>query len=426
MSDIDDALFVRKSSAVLARCQSFDLKSTHRDLVRFKSPKDDNYVKVMQRLETLIDKASSNATQRLKASQDYRDCFETAKKVTEKLSAVAMSRQREALQKQNVALKEFLHSTAYSKWINIKEKEQDSIIWLRGPEAKGRTAMSLKCVQDVEDLVSKRQGKATSGRADIVMAYFFCSRSDGFRSPLDVLRSLLTQMIRQHETLAYHARRFVMDMTSAGTETSPSKGGRYTLSLDNMLQCFDDMLTGGGDISKVFFVIDSIQELDDAQTFLALLLKSFGSTQNGSKSVKRIRTRWLLTSDKWYAAQSMLEDTAFMIDLESPENRSAFQEKLDEQIDMRVEQLRQELGLNSLFKSILRQRMAHAAPDWDWVNVVYVLLGGLSRYTDSEDFELGVINSLQSATQRDNLEDLVRVEWEKVRSPCLSLQTRCG
>lgn len=390
-----------KKSALLDNDpDAFPLMSNHQNLVRFKGPGDEKFRKVIEPLEAMIDDASAAATHRLKASQGFKKSFQIAKKVIAKFNAVQISRLRSALNRQNVPSNAISGSKEYKTWFS-DQQQQNSIIWLRGRGGSGKTATSLKCIEELDETLRNAQGRSPSGRANILVSYFFCLPATDYCTSDDILRSFVTQMIDQHETLAIHARRFVKGGSDGGGEST------HTMTLENLWQCFEEMLESEGTIKKAYFVINNLHEMVDAEQLLSKIVRTFGKK---SRSDGLLRTRWLITSRQQRALEDFLRDQADLIDLDTDEFGQQFKQYLSKHIDLRVEHLTKNKGYDVVLRTQLRMEINQLAQDKIWVDVIYVLLNSIDKGTE----ENVVTDRLWKAGQKRRVDEIVSDEWKEV------------
>ncbi|KAM0550707.1 hypothetical protein ACHAPJ_008772 [Fusarium lateritium] len=413
--DQENSPFVVRSSALLspgASMQAFDLKKDHRSFVKFTGPDDMDYIKVMQRLPQMILSAVPNATKRLQASQFHVQNYKIANDVRKRLAAVEMSRYRVGLD-DPIDLKRITSDKdPYSMLYDANKSRQNKIVWMRGTKGRNKTAMSASCSNRLEKVVEEAESSSHSGRPDDIMVSFFCNSDRGCHTAEDALRSILSQLIQQNESLAVFARRFVVNMNAL--QDDQNKEGRHSLTFDNLWQCLLEMLATDDSVKTVYFVIDSIHLMDGNQRLVESIVKDFGKGASGGDSVywKPARTRWLVTSEPDPAIAELLKEEAETIDLDDDPDGEARKQELHQHIDRRVTQLGLELGLRRADQSRLKHQMISYAEDETWVEVVYILLGGLDAMKEADGFYLSVVQKVRKAQGKAQLAGIIKDEWE--------------
>lgn len=262
------AKFVTQESATLEVSFKLGLAANHRDLVKFESEHDFQFVRGI--LKRHIAAAPSSVKKRM---NDVRDVDpQMSKEIENALDGPYIAGKREALAKTFPPSSWITKEPEYIEWLaeNDDGDESDAAkpvdcLWVRAHEGRGKTSASLAVIGDIEP-----RGAGKRNQDPVLLAYFFCDQTSDFCNAEDVLKSLLRQLIRQQDTLAPHAKTFIK-------KTKDDKA-QAQMTVENLWQALQAMLADAFIGRKVVFVINNLHVLPENSASTAKLM-SFLNTE---------------------------------------------------------------------------------------------------------------------------------------------------
>jgi hypothetical protein len=377
-------MFVSRESAVLNGMDCTDLAVNHRDLVRFAGPRDPKYQLIKSPIRRIIFEAPRITRNRLNATRSTVIEKEDVRKIKSVLDAPDSKRK----------LKQLSQTNACSSWI-IEEKEEEYVrwmssandlsstcshLWIYGPEGKGKTSVSLAAIAAIEERVKAGEARTRSGGLPTLLAYFFLDSSPDYRSADDVLRSLLLQLIEQHEVLAAYMKKFIKKQTNR-TNDEPNedpqdsanvRGVKTTLSVDNLLQTLHDMLEDDT-IGTVFFVINRLHELPEEDASTKKFLQFF-------KEHKHDKARWMFTSGEYaYIKTAFESNECTSMDLNLEKYRRHLHNQLEERAQNAVNKLSNRRKYDQAFRFYATSLIAERAQSPQWIDLACVRFDALPK-----------------------------------------------
>lgn len=255
------AKFVTRESATLEVSFKIGLAANHRDLVKFSSAQESHFLLVRHEIKERVNAAPSTVKNRMNAVRDIDR--EMINKIDDALEGPFMAGKRKTLAETFSPSSWITKETEYVAWLaesNSKcstADEAENVIkpgdclWVRGPEGRGKTSASMAVINDYE----QRVAHVDQNQDPVLMAYFFCDQSQYFCTAEDVLKSIIRQLIKQQETLAPYAKSFI--------KKAKGDKAQAQITIENLWQALQDMLTDAFIGSKVIFVLNNLHVLPE-------------------------------------------------------------------------------------------------------------------------------------------------------------------
>lgn len=302
-------------SATLPGILHTGILRTHRDLVRFESDKDLEYQLVKAPLRKIVNAASRIAKARFNDTrglsidpQTYRDILGVLHGADPK-SKLKILQHRLTSEAWIVRDK----NSHYVEWLQNTDREND-YLWIHGPEGKGKSTAAAAIINAVTEKI--RNLEEHTDHAPSLLAYFFCESTSDYCTAEDLVKSLMRQLCEQQEILATYATQFL------NKKIDQTARPKASLSIENLWTSLEEMLAEGT-IDTIYFVINNLQELDRSPSteklfsFIRDAIKRSSCDRVGK--VKRVKTKWLITSRGHKVMQDMLESAVVRkIDLDDP------------------------------------------------------------------------------------------------------------
>jgi hypothetical protein len=395
--------FVSRDSATLLGVDQMGLACNHRDLVKFDGFKDKRYQLVRDPLQRIIRIAPLISKNRLSSTRGIDRAL--VKGVLDVLEGAQVQKKRKALAQIIPPSSWMTKEDDFVTWLSRDgppEKQNGSCLWICGPEGRGKTSASIAAIDEVEAMI-RTDDDGNSGQAVPVLAYFFCDSSQDYSTAEDVLKSLLRQLIYQQESLAVYAKHFV-------SKSNDQQGSKVKLSVENLWQSLQDMLTDDL-IGSVYFVVNNIHSLpDDADSTLKLLEFIREELDRlGIENKKYIQIRWLFTSRKLHSIEdSLRSDGVRVIDLEDPRYENQVQLELRRHAQKKVALLGAEKKYNKALAYYASSVIGKRAQNTQWIDITCVQLAELPE----NENDLRVRNVLLRVPQ--DLKVLLNRAWLQV------------
>jgi len=387
----------------------------HSDLVRFESNTSDRFSAVKRELTKMVQQARINVRKRTSGQNLLSQKFLT--QVRQALEGVDMRQRFRAKVGQRETSSWLTSDPLYQAWLSTAQssKTQRSYMWLKGGPGLGKTNASLAAVQKISQAqLQEQQMDTVHGRNETFLAYFLCERSSGCSTAEDLLKSLITQLINQEESLAQHARWFVPNPRYRGPtenespESTVSSGAKATATVDNLFQCLQDMIDDPV-VSSVHLVISNMHCLESSDSTNALLAKLRYDAESAPLAPRR--ARWLITSrnDK-HIRQYLAVKCVSVIDLENDrEYGNKVKVARQKHAKDTVAQLRANKKYSSDLAYHVRNFIESQSEDEKWIDVLCILLGAMPADTSN----LSVRKWLKE-TGTYSIDKLVKHAWNTV------------
>lgn len=279
------------------------LPRTHRDLVRFESDKDPAYQLVKAPLREIVNAAPRIAKARFNDARRSSIDPRTYQDILKVFYGADPERKRKALQQQSTSeiwiVKESKESLFFD-WLENTTRDTD-YLWIHGPEGKGKSTAAAAIITFIGERIRGLEQEHPD-QSPQLLAYFFCETTPDYCTAEDVVKSLLRQLCQQQEILATYATHFLE------SKLDNKEGLKAKLSIENLWQCLEDMLSEGT-LGTIYFVINNLNELQESPSKEKLLsfiqddIKCMSSSRPGAK---KVRTKWLITSRSHKAMENIL------------------------------------------------------------------------------------------------------------------------
>jgi hypothetical protein len=287
-----------------------------------------------------------------------------------------------------------------------KDTKHGDCLYIVGAEGRGKTGSTIAALEQIEELI-RIDTEKNSGKAPVLLVYYFCDPAIESTAE-ELLKSLVLQMIERQHLFVSYAKQFT---DRAGKD---GKGGKRAipLSVENLWQCLQDMLTDSTASSMVYFAINNLHALpeDSASTKKLLeLLKDELLTMN-SGEVKRSTVRWMFTSR---AANINIEDSIrvegiHLIDLEDDRYANQVQLELRKHAREAVTALEAEKKYRKDLAYFVSSLIGQRAQTTGWIDLTCLQLRELP-HTESA---VKVRQTLKSLPQ--SLDDMLDEAWESI------------
>ncbi|KAI1326816.1 hypothetical protein F5Y16DRAFT_218338 [Xylariaceae sp. FL0255] len=410
------AEFVSRDSATLPGVDELGIASNHRDLVKFDGPKDERWSQfVRDPLKRVIHAAQLSVKNRLNSVRDIDRSM--INKIMDALEGAPVREKRNAL-RQNLAPSSWItKEQEFVEWLAEEpkdpENEQISLgdcIWVRGPEGRGKTSASMAAIEEVEALIRANEDQGT-GQDPVLLGYFFCDSTTNHNTAEDVLKSLIRQLIHQQETLAPYAKLFVK---KKGNDAGKSQA---QVTVENLWQALQDMLTDEFIGRKVVFVVNNIHALPEDSDSTIKLMKfintelKYLNSESGKRTadIKRVPTRWFITSREAYNIETALRTEGVrLVDLKDDKYGDQVQMALRRHAKEKVAALEQQKNYNKALAYFASSLIGRRAQNTQWIDITCVQLQELPR----SDSDLPVRRALETMPQ--DLRTLLNNSWLQV------------
>jgi hypothetical protein len=410
------AEFVSRDSATLTGVDELGLACDHRDLVKFHGHKDTRWSQfVRDPLKKIIHGVQLAVKNRLNSVRDIDRTM--INKIMESLEGAQVQKKRNALRQTFAPSSWITKEAEYIQWLaegqkdseGSREHEEEQILtgdclWIRGPEGRGKTSASMAAVEEIETLIRTNEEEDT-GQDPVLLAYFFCDTVQDYNTAEDVLKSLIRQLINQQETLAPYAKLFVKKQANEGGKSQAQ------VTVENMWQTLQDMLTDEFIGSKVIFILNNLHCLpEDSESTIKLMKFLNAELQNMKiEDTKRVPTRWLITSREAHNVEKALKvDGVRLVDLEDRKYGDQVQNALRKHAKQKVSLLEQAKKYNKALAYYASSLIGKRAQNTQWIDITCVQLEELPQ-THSD---LPVRRALETMPQ--DLTTLLNNSWLQV------------
>ncbi|KAI2623140.1 hypothetical protein GGR54DRAFT_37967 [Hypoxylon sp. NC1633] len=370
--------FVTRDSATLPGVDEQGLARTHRDLVKFEGPKDDQWNQfVKDPIKKIIHGAQLAVKNRLNSVRDIDR--KMINSIMETLEGGQVQKKRRTLAQSFAPSSWITKEAEFDQWLDEPESiNEDHItrtadcLWIRGPEGRGKTSASLAAVDQIEKIKDK-----DTGQGPILLAYFFCDSTVDYCTAEDLLKSIVTQLINQQETLASYAKSFAKE----GGNKSQAR-----VTVENLWQTLQDMLTDEFIGRKVVFVLNNLHALpEDSDSTIKLMNYINAELQTiSTKDTKRVPMRWMITSREAHNIGEALKiEGVRLIDLEDEKYGDQVQMALRKRAKERVTTLEKEKRYNKALSYFASSLIGKRAQNTQWIDITCVQLEELPQ-TESD------------------------------------------
>jgi len=415
------AEFVTRDSAILPGILHMGLACIHRDLVKFDGPKDERYQLVRDPLKTIIHGAQLVVSNRIHSTRNIN--HETIRVVQKVLEGAQIQKRRTALADKYAASSWLTKEQQYRDWLSTSSPADDVVspispssptdansrgvdcLWIEGPEGRGKTNNMIAVIDEIEKMADL---ESPSGQAPTLLAYFFCESMADYCTAEDVLKSLLSQLVEQQGVLASYAKHFVKKKAKEDASKSTPQ-----LTVENMWQVLQDMLSDEFIGSRIYFVINNLHVLPEESDSTKKLMKFINSELMNITlpNQKRVPVRWLFTSrDKYVVREAMKAPGVRLIDLEDEKYESQVHQELRKHANTRVRELSEEKKYNKAAAYFTSSLIGRRAQNTQWIDIACI---HLKEIPENEN-ELTVRHILENMPQ--DLASLLETAWLQIFS----------
>ena len=379
----DTTLVVDRDSATLDGVESVAVDSDHPGLSKFTGFKDRRYDQLIRPyLKKIIHGAALIVKNRFNSARGVDQLV--LNNIIDKLDGARVNSSRRNLEKKYTPSPWISKEKEFADWLGKREistrseslKNDRVCVWIRGSEGRGKTNAMITALADIEKLRSQAQAQA---QMPVLVAYYFCDVSTAYPPAEALLRSLVSQLIHQHEMLAPCGKCFIRN-GSNGRESASSVSA--PLTVENLWSTLLDMLADRSLTGRVFFVINNLhalpEGLESTKKLLHFLNAEFQSTANRC-SEGQVETRWLLTSRESLHIKEILKpDWTCLIDLEDEEKYGTqIQSELRHHAEKKIDLLGNEKGYSKALTFFASSTLGKQAPNSQWIDIVVAQLQNL-------------------------------------------------
>ncbi|CAJ2507809.1 Uu.00g089950.m01.CDS01 [Anthostomella pinea] len=406
------AEFVSRDSATLPGVEECGLACNHRDLVKFDGPKDNRWSQLVRDpLKSVIHGAHLAVKNRLNSVRDIDRTMVSG--IMDALEGVQLQKKRKILAQTFAQSSWITKEAEYTQWLVHPGGDpaqaaapRGECLWIRGPEGRGKTSASMAAIDEVETLI-RINDEENTGQDPILLVYFFCdSTAADCSTAEDLLKSLVRQLISQQETLAPYAKSFAKKKTKEEGSKSQAQ-----VTVENLWQSLQDMLTDEFIGSKVFFVLNNLHALpEDSDSTIKLMNYINAELQTiNSMDTKRVPTRWFITSREAHNLDQALKvDGVRLIDLEDEKYGDQVQMSLRKHAKDKVSTLEQAKKYNKALAYFASSLIGKRAQNTQWIDITCVQLEELPQ----AESDLKVRRVLETMPQ--DLQTLLNNAWLQV------------
>ncbi|KAI1061024.1 hypothetical protein LB507_010091 [Fusarium sp. FIESC RH6] len=407
--------FVTRESAILdGVMETMGLSATHRDLVKFKSSKDDRYMLVRGPLKRLINGSGLRVKNRHNATRHVDRTF--VNQARRALEGASVQRKREAIKRNTTTSPWFAKEPEFIGWLSKPDEAEDSslvkkcdCLWVRGRDGRGKTSAALSAIEKIEELVKDDEDETEVDSAEVshrvssqvYLAYFFCDKTADYSTAEELLKALIHQIISKEELAAMHAK-FLL-----------KKKGRETaalLTVENLWQVLQDILSDDVFIgARMYFVINNLETISADAVSTATLLSLISSEIEHDGSGRRPLVRWMFTSGQsWQIDQALRKPLVRLVDLEDEKYGDQVQLELRKHAQKKVKELVQHKKYSKALVYFTSTVIGQRAQNTQWIDITCDSLEDLPQH----DNDLQVRRLLEGVPQE--LDSLLNAAWHDV------------
>ncbi|KAI0595658.1 hypothetical protein F4775DRAFT_568533 [Biscogniauxia sp. FL1348] len=404
------AEFVSRNSATLPGVEELGLASDHRGLVKFDGPKDERWSQLVRDpLKRIIHGAQLAVKNRLNSVRDIDRGMISG--IMDVLDGAQVQKKRRTLAQTFAPSSWITKEQEYIQWLSQPKGDTENeseptrsgdCLWIRGPEGRGKTSASMAAVEEIENLIKINEEENT-GQDPILLTYFFCDSTPDYCTAEDLLKSLVRQLISQQETLAPYAKLFAKKKSKEEGSKSQAQ-----VTVENLWQTLQDMLTDEFIGSKVIFVLNNLHALpEDSDSTIKLMKYINAEMQNmNSAETRRVPTRWLITSREAHNISEALNvESVRLVDLNDDKYGDQVQMALRKHAKDKVTLLGQGKNYNKALAYFASSLIGKRAQNTQWIDITCVQLEELPQ----GEGDLKVRQVLETMPQ--NLTALLNNAW---------------
>lgn len=378
------------------------LACNHRDLVKFDSFRDARYELVRDPLKKIIHNAPLNAKNRLNSTRDIK--LDIIKDLSEVFGGDSVLKKRKTLEQKISSSSWIPTEKEFLEWLSKEEGNHDGsefrngdCLWICGAEGRGKTGATIAALSQVE-LVINHDKENNSGKAPVLLAYYFCDPASESTAE-ELLKSLLYQLIQKQYLFASYAKQFI----------KRDNKKPVSLSVENLWQSLQDMLTDETASSMIYFVVNNLHSLpeqsDSTKKLMGLIRDEL--TSMNQPDIKRSSVRWLFTSRKAKVniEENLRVDGVRLIDLEDDKYADQVQLELRKHAREKVAALGAEKNYKKDLAFYVSSLIGNRAQTAGWIDITTDQLKELPETENA----LKVRQILKALPQ--SLDDLLDDAW---------------
>jgi hypothetical protein len=420
------SILVERSSAtaVNLELEAVGLKRNHRTLVKFDvdDTNDDTYNLVRAYLKDLVKNSAQIVKSRLKLTRnvDYR----LVENIIRKLDAPEVKDKRKVIQRTLQSSSWISKDNAFKKWMSsdalndeITTQQPGDCLWIKGREGRGKTNSTLAALAQIEGFIKEDEEKKSS-KLPVVMAYFFCDSSLEFNSAESILKSFVTQLIRQQDSLAWYAKGFVAkggndednNFSKKKDTEEENKSQKTPVTIENLWKTIQDMLTDEFIGRRVYFVINNLHHLPENDNLTKVFLQCIKSDITTANKYKgHVPVHWLFTSrEAVHVEQILAVPQVQVINLEDDIYEDRVHKELRKHANKKIDDLSKEKKYSKALAYFSSSLIGERAQDTQWIDIISLQL----RTLHATENDLKVRRMLDSIPS--DLKGLLNYAWKQI------------
>ncbi|OBS24987.1 hypothetical protein FPOA_05523 [Fusarium poae] len=408
--------FVTRESAVLdGVMETMGLSANHRDLVKFKSSKDDQYMLVRGPLRRLINGSGLRVKNRHNAIRRVDQA--TIDKAKRELEGASVKNKRDAIKRNTATSPWFFKEPEFIGWFAKPQEAEDvslvkkcDCLWVRGRDGRGKTSAALSAIDKIEECVKdddEEEEEVESHRqsSQVYLAYFFCDKAPEYDTAEVLLKSLIHQIISKQPLASIHTK-FLLQ--KKGRDTGREKAA--LLTVENLWQVLQDILSDDVFLgARMYFVINNLETISPEAASTATLLSLLGSEVEHDGSGRRPLVRWMFTSGQsWDIDQALRKPLVRLVDLEDEKYGDQVQLELRKHAQKKVKELVQHKSYSKALVYFTSSVIGQRAQNTQWIDITCDSLEDLPQHEN----DLQVRRLLERVPQE--LDSLLNAAWQDV------------
>lgn len=252
-----------------------------------------------------------------------------------------------------------LTNPVYLEW---KGQDACQVLWIHGNAGKGQAVIASSLI---EELSSEAAQNETT-----LLAYFFCDENNPHRrNTLDMLKTLIRQMILQNRDLTEY---LLVD------QRKRKKGEQKHQNFDvtsvsalwaNLQNMFKDV-----SVKTIYFVVNALSETDgESRTEFLKLLSPYLEPETDEHSTNEdIRVKWVFLSRSGRPDIEKALQKSLVINMEDDENISSVDDGVKAEISSQVDQLAKEKNYSPALAYFVK-RYIHSKAEGNYIYVSLVI-----------------------------------------------------
>ncbi|KAK1476250.1 hypothetical protein CABS01_15472, partial [Colletotrichum abscissum] len=422
----DNYCFVTKASATMDYMPGVGLQCNHRGLVTFEHKDTQKYGLVLEELERLVSTAVNACRKRLQASSQHSMSPQAVDALRNMLDS-GLKHDHDSIVKNQKGEKSWvLQDKRYIEWESLESTS--SFFWIQGRPGVGKTSATLSAIASIRHKIEKSLNPGNAGLTPL-LAYFLCDSSRNGSSAIELLKSLVLQLISQNPLLADHGKHLLRKSqyhrSIYPADELSGDDTMATMSLPNLWRCFTDIIADDS-IGDIYVVINNIHLLkhdEDSDSLIESIYHSIIAPSN-DQDLTGIRSnrRWLITRTEGADGRRFekLIDTgiSYVADLSTSEFAEKVKNSLKYYVQRKVVNLHQTKYYEPDQRYMIEDMMIDHADNTHWIDIQCIRLEELEQQSSTE-----TITKTLGLTNASSLEKLVRHCWLTVleRNPQLTL-----